>query len=247
MRHSRARRGAGRFWLASLALHAAVLAWLAVPHPSLVPPPAELEIDLEFQVDPPPPPPEPAIPPSQPPAPPEPQLPVPEPLPPEPLPAEPEPIEPPAPVVPQPPSPPPPAPRPRAPRPTPIAARPTVAPPAAAPAPPAPAPPAPAPRPAATPDADAYPARLVAWLRRFETYPEAARRQGRSGLVHLRLRVDHTGRILGHEVLAAEGGQDFVAATERMLRAANPLPPPPGLAQGAETLLELRLPYRLTP
>jgi hypothetical protein len=48
-------------------------------------------------------------------------------------------------------------------------------------------------------------------------------------------------------VLAAEGGQDFVTATERMLRAASPLPPPPGLAQGAETRLELRLPYRLTP
>jgi protein TonB len=104
------------------------------------------------------------------------------------------------------------------------------------------------PPPLASPrDDQAYAIRLVAWLRRFETYPEAARRQGRDGLVHVRLRIDSDGRIRGQEILRAEGGRDFVAATERMLRDAAPLPPPPGLPPGGETVLELRLPYRVSP
>lgn len=113
----------------------------------------------------------------------------------------------------------------------------------AAPAPPsAPvSPPAPSPR----RDDPAYTARVLAWLRRFEVFPEAARRQGRNGHVHIRVRIDRNGRLLEHSILDAAGGNDFIRATEQMLRDASPLPAPPPSLGGDVAEFELRVPYRL--
>ena len=98
-----------------------------------------------------------------------------------------------------------------------------------------------APAPSAT---DAYLWDVLAHLRRFQRYPEQARRDGLEGTVWLRARVSRQGEVLRAEVERSSGHDPLDAAAARLIARASPLPPPPA---GAFAITDLRLPveYRL--
>jgi protein TonB len=101
--------------------------------------------------------------------------------------------------------------------------------------------PASAPVPSAT---DAYLWDVLAHLRRFQRYPERARRDGIEGTVWLRARVSRQGEVLRAEIERSSGHDPLDAAAARLIARASPLPPPP---PGAFAITDLQLPveYRL--
>lgn len=101
--------------------------------------------------------------------------------------------------------------------------------------------PASAPAPSAT---DAYLWDVLAHLRRFQRYPEQARRDGIEGTVWLRARVSRQGEVLRAEVERSSGHDPLDVAAARLITRASPLPPPP---PGAFAITDLQLPveYRL--
>lgn len=205
-----------------LGVHAALFLWALYWNPSDQPDqpePAAMMIQLEpLPVAPPPPP-----------TPPEPPV-IPEPEP------EPEVIEAPKPelVVAKPkpkPRPKPPEPKPEPPKPV----EPTPPAPPAPPAPPSPQPPAktaPAAPQAATvsdtSDAEAtWKALMMVRLKRYESYPDDARRRNIQGTVRLRFLVDANGRVSSPEVVESSGNRSLDRAALRQVRRAQPLPKPP--------------------
>jgi periplasmic protein TonB len=215
--------------LASLMLHAAVIAALLVVVTAPLPePPPETTIKLVFEQPPPmpavhpeppppaaeaPPPPEPAPPP---PPPPEPPPPLPEPPPPQ--------------LIPPPPEPPPPPPEPvRPPRPPsnpPALRRPPLRPVERAPeaAPPreevGPETRPPAPAPAAPVMDRSWVAAVSAWLASRKTYPELARQRGEEGNVSVRFTVDRYGRVVEAEIVKPSGSALLDEAAQDLLRRA---------------------------
>jgi protein TonB len=109
--------------------------------------------------------------------------------------------------------------------------------------PPSPSPPAAASPPSAA--ADAYLWDVLAHLRRFQHYPERARRDGVEGTVWLRARVSRRGEVLRAEIEHSSGDDLLDGAAARLIARASPLPAPPA---GAFAITDLRLPveYRLS-
>lgn len=93
--------------------------------------------------------------------------------------------------------------------------------------------------------ADAYLWDVLAHLRRFQHYPERARRDGVEGTVWLRARVSRRGEVLRAEIEHSSGDDLLDGAAARLIARASPLPPPP---TGAFAITDLRLPveYRLS-
>lgn len=93
--------------------------------------------------------------------------------------------------------------------------------------------------------ADAYLWDVLAHLRRFQHYPERARRDGVEGTVWLRARVSRRGEVLRAEIEHSSGDDQLDGAAARLIARASPLPPPP---TGAFAITDLRLPveYRLS-
>lgn len=91
---------------------------------------------------------------------------------------------------------------------------------------------------------DAYLWDVLAHLRRFQRYPEQARRNGIEGTVWLRARVSRQGDVLRTEVERSSGHDPLDDAAARLIARASPLPPPP---PGAFAITDLHLPvaYRL--
>ena len=238
-------RGGGRVWpgAASLTIHAAVLAVLAL-HVSRAPDlpfPVEAAVEVVFQ-----PPVEPAPPPDQaaeapgtpvteppPPASPSPEQPPPEAPSPEPPPRQqPEPV------------PPPPEPTPRP--------RPDLVPPAPVPSPkPKPSPPrpaaktpvtgltpaAPVPPPAASQAIDpAWRSAVSNWLAARKTYPEEARHQGEEGRVAIRFTVDRGGHVLDVALASSSGSARLDQAALAMLKGATLPPFPAAMGQAPITI-----------
>jgi protein TonB len=210
-------------WILSLlvvfGVHAALFLWALYWRPAELPEqpePAAVMIQLApLPVAPPPAPPEPVVIPEPEPEPevveaPKPKLVIAKPTPkPKPKPPEPKP-EPPKPLEPTPPAPP------------------------APPAPPSPEPPAeraPAASTAApasdTSNAEAiWKAKLMARLKRYEDYPEDARRRRVQGTVTLRFAVDANGRVSAPEVVQSSGNRSLDRAALRQVRRAQPMPKP---------------------
>jgi protein TonB len=192
--------GRTRFGLASVVLHALVLAALAVfVRSATVPDLAdETPIEMVFAAA------------------------AAEPAPPEP--AQPEPVVDAAPELPQrqpgpePTVQPPPTPAPK-PKPVRVArAAPSVAPTVAPPSPAmAPTLPTPADAPAVDP---AWQSAVVAWLASHKTYPEDSRRRGEEGRVAVRFTVDRSGRVLEADIAGSSGVQRLDDAVAAMMREA---------------------------
>ena len=227
------------FGLASVLLHAIVLATLAVlmTRPTLPAVPDEPAIEMVFEQTPPPPEPVVETPPEPPP--PEPVVETPPEPPPPPVatpPPEPEPAPepPPTPIAEPKPEPPPAPPRPRPPPPRP---RPVVA---AKPAPteaPKGPPPMSAPAPAAAPAVDpAWQAATAAWFASRKVYPEEARRRGEEGPVSIRFTVDRSGRVLDSAIVRSSGSALLDEAAMTLLRQATMPAFPASMAQARITI-----------
>ena len=72
-----------------------------------------------------------------------------------------------------------------------------------------------------------YLARVQDWLRRYNRYPDAARRAGLQGRVAVTFVIDRWGRVLSFSVLRGSGQPVLDAAARDLLRRASPLPPMP--------------------
>lgn len=90
---------------------------------------------------------------------------------------------------------------------------------------------------------DAYAWDVLAHLRRFQQYPEAARRRGIEGTVWLSARVSRKGDVLQAEVAQSSGSDLLDRAAARLIVMASPLPPPP---DAAFAITDLRLPVAYT-
>lgn len=86
-----------------------------------------------------------------------------------------------------------------------------------------------------------YLARVQDWLRRYNRYPEAARRAGLQGRVAVTFVIDRWGRVLSFSVLRGSGQPVLDAAARDLLRRASPLPPMP--AAMARRIPTMRLAY----
>ena len=92
--------------------------------------------------------------------------------------------------------------------------------------------------------ADAYLWDVLAHLRRFQHYPERARRDGVEGTVWLRARVSRRGDVLRADIERSSGHDPLDRAAARLIARASPLPAPP---DGTFAITDLRVPveYRL--
>lgn len=97
---------------------------------------------------------------------------------------------------------------------------------------------------AAASAADAYVWDVLAHLRRFQHYPERARRREIEGTVWLRARISRRGVVLRSDIERSSGHHLLDSAATRLIARSSPLPPPPA---GAFAITDLRLPveYRL--
>lgn len=85
---------------------------------------------------------------------------------------------------------------------------------------------------------------VLGHLRRFQEYPERARRDGIEGTVWLHARVSRRGEVLRTNVARSSGSGALDQAARRLMARASPLPPPPDNAF-AITDLHLPVEYRL--
>jgi len=72
-----------------------------------------------------------------------------------------------------------------------------------------------------------YLARVQDWLRRYNRYPDAARRAGLQDRVAVTFVIDRWGRVLSFSVLRGSGQPVLDAAARDLLRRASPLPAMP--------------------
>jgi protein TonB len=77
---------------------------------------------------------------------------------------------------------------------------------------------------------------LAAWLAAHKTYPEAARRGGKEGVVVVRFSVDRSGKVLDIAVIQSAGATVLDDAAEALLRGATLPPLPTDMTQDHVTI-----------
>jgi protein TonB len=88
---------------------------------------------------------------------------------------------------------------------------------------------------------------IVDHLRAQTSYPELARLFGSEGVVLLYFVIDRKGAVHDLRVLRSSGNLLLDGRSLRLLREAQPLPPPPGELPGDRFPITLPLRYRLQP
>ncbi len=93
-----------------------------------------------------------------------------------------------------------------------------------------------------TANLSSYQSKLVAHLRRFRTYPEAARRQRIAGTVSVEVTIDRSGRVTAVSLAKSSGHGVLDREVVAMARRASPFPPiPSGFGRSRITI---RVPIR---
>ena len=110
--------------------------------------------------------------------------------------------------------------------------------------------PAPAPPPPAAPahgdikDLD-FQSQLLAHLNGLKRYPADARRQGKTGVVMVRFRIDRRGHLLNYRIEQGSGHAILDDETARLMQRAEPYPAPPDSVPGAELEFVVPVQYKL--
>ena len=105
----------------------------------------------------------------------------------------------------------------------------------------------PAPAPAAHKDDREvdFQAKLMAHLNGLKRYPADARRQGKTGVVMVRFRIDRGGHMLSYRIEQGSGHLALDEETARLMQRADPFPAPPDSVSGAELEFVVPVQYRL--
>jgi protein TonB len=109
--------------------------------------------------------------------------------------------------------------------------------------PPPPAPPAAPPRPE-TRELD-FQSKLMAHLNSLKRYPADAKRQGKTGVVMVRFRIDRHGHVLAHRIEQGSGHAVLDEETTRLMERADPFPAPPESVLGDELEFLVPVQYKL--
>jgi len=86
---------------------------------------------------------------------------------------------------------------------------------------------------------------LMAHLNSFKRYPAEAKRQGKTGVVMVRFRIDRTGHMLSYRIEQGSGHAALDEETVRLMQRADPFPAPPDSVSGAELEFVVPVQYRL--
>jgi len=105
-------------------------------------------------------------------------------------------------------------------------------------------PPAPPPAHSAAQEQD-FQARLMAHLNSLKRYPAEAKRQGKTGVVMVRFRIDRGGHMLSYRIELGSGHAALDEETVRLMQRADPFPAPPESASAAELEFVVPVQYRL--
>jgi protein TonB len=90
-----------------------------------------------------------------------------------------------------------------------------------------------------------FQARLMAHLNSLKRYPAEARRQGKTGVVMVRFRIDRSGHMLSYRIEQGSGQIVLDEETARLMQRADPFPAPPDSVTGAELEFVVPVQYRL--
>ena len=90
-----------------------------------------------------------------------------------------------------------------------------------------------------------YSALVSAWLEAHKRYPALARENGEEGSIALSFRVDRSGRVLDHTLLASSGYADLDAGVDEMMRGAQ-LPPFPVGMTASQIEVSVKIRFNLT-
>ena len=90
-----------------------------------------------------------------------------------------------------------------------------------------------------------FQSKLMAHLNSLKRYPADARRQGKSGVVMIRFRIDRQGHVRAYRIEQGSGHEILDEETSRLMQRADPFPAPPESVPGAELEFLVPVQYRL--